>query len=295
MAIDDQPRNGLRLTHTVRPFPVVLPALPDELLSSWIQRHANFYGVSGGRLLRHCGLDAVSLRSLDLILTAYDQRRLAHALRSDQRVIRKMMQSGGRTGPDGLIATDRPMQICRHCRGRHQAEPETRGAWLRSWMEGWRLRCPLCGTPLEDSRPLNLLTRADPADPLLAEVAEHAAEGELIMGQAVRRERAGRPFVTLMRSLLLPRARPQQGLPVADIPRLLELVVPGFDDFLRHSNPSFRRPGTLLLPMSIRIPVLAGVSRVARRPAHWAESLLSAVSQSALLRLTACFSELGAD
>ena len=33
------------------PFPVVLPALPDELLSSWLQRHANFYGVSGGRLL----------------------------------------------------------------------------------------------------------------------------------------------------------------------------------------------------------------------------------------------------
>jgi hypothetical protein len=48
---------------------------------------------------------------------------------------------------------------------------------------------------LEDSRPLNLLMRADPADPLLVRVAESAAEGELIMGQAVRRERAGRPFV----------------------------------------------------------------------------------------------------
>ena len=56
MAADDQPRNGLRLTHAVRPFPVVLPALPDELLSSWFQRHANFYGVSGGWLLRHCTL-----------------------------------------------------------------------------------------------------------------------------------------------------------------------------------------------------------------------------------------------
>jgi len=293
MATDDQPRNGLRLTHAVRPFPVVLPALPDELLSSWVQRHANFYGVSGGRLLRHCGLDAVSLRSLDLALTAYNQRRLAHVLRSDRRVIRKMMQSCGRSRPEGLIATDRPMQVCKRCRGRHQAEPETRGARLRSWMEGWRISCPLCGTPLEDSRPLNLLTRADPADPLLVRVAEHAAEGALIMGQAVRRERAGRPFVTLMRSLLLPRARTQQA--VEDIPRLLELVVPGFDDFLRRSNPSFQRPGTLLLPMSIRIPVLAGVSRVARRPADWAESLLSAVGQGALFGLTACFPELGAN
>lgn len=36
--------------------------------------------------------------------------------------------------------------------------------------------------PLEDSRPLDRLTRADP---LLVGVAEHAVEGELIMGQAV--------------------------------------------------------------------------------------------------------------
>jgi hypothetical protein len=136
---------------------------------------------------------------------------------------------------------------------------------------------------------------ADPDDPLLVRVAGHAAEGERIMGQAVRRESAGRPLVALMRSLLLPRARPQQGAPAADIPRLLELVVPGFDDFLRHSNPIFRRPGTLLLPMSIRIPVLAGVSRVARRPADWAESLLGAVDQSALLGLAASFRELGAN
>ena len=294
MAADDEPRSGLRLTRAVRPLPVVLPALPDELLSSWLQRHANFYGVSGGRLLRHCGLDAVSLRSLDLTLTAYDRCQLACALRSDQRIIRRMTQSCGRSCPDALIATDRPMQVCKRCRGRHQAKPETRGARLRSWMEGWRLTCPLCGTSLEDSRPLNLIMRADPADPLLVGLAESAAEGERIMGQAVHRERAGRPFVNLMRSLLLPRARPQQGSPAADIPRLLELVVPGFDDFLRHSNPGFRRPSTLLLPMSIRIPVLAGVGRVASRPADWADSLLSAVAQSALSGLVSCFRELGA-
>jgi hypothetical protein len=119
---------------------------------------------------------------------------------------------------------------------------------------------------LEDSLPLDLIMRADPADPLLVGVAEHAVAGELIMGQAVRRERAGRPLVTLMRSLLLLRARPQQGSPVGDISRL-----------------------------SIRTPVLAGVSRVVRRPASWAESLLGAVDQSALLGLTACLRELRAN
>lgn len=40
-------------------------------------------------------------------------------------------------------------------------------------------------------------------------VAQHAAEGEMIMGQAVRREPPNGPVTTVMRSLLLPRARPQ--------------------------------------------------------------------------------------
>ena len=135
MAADDQSRSGLRLTRAVRPLPVVLPALPDELLSSWLQRHANFYGVSGGRLLRYCGLDAVSLRSLDLTLTAYDQRRLAHALRSDQRVIRKMMQSCGRSRPDGLIATDRR---CRFANAAAVTTKRSRRPGALDCEAGWR-------------------------------------------------------------------------------------------------------------------------------------------------------------
>ncbi len=166
---------------------------------------------------------------------------------------------------------------------------------MRSWMEGWRISCPACGTAMVDSRPLNLLNRADPADLLLVRVAEHADEGELIMEQAVRRERPNGPLITLMRNLLLPRARPTQTSSAADIPRLLEMVVPGFDDFPRNSSPGFRRPGTLLLPMSIRVPVLAGVARVARRPAYWAESLLGAVGDSARSGLRACFQKLGAN
>jgi hypothetical protein len=129
--------------------------------------------------------------------------------------------------------------------------------------------------------------RANPADPLLVRLAKHAAEGELIMRQAARRERARRPFISLMRSLLL-RALPQQGLSVADIPRLLELVMPRFDGSLK---PGFRRPGTLLLPVSIRIPVLAGVSRVARRPADLAEA---PSIKAPYWSLTACFRELEA-
>ena len=130
----------------------MLRPLPDELLSSWFNRHAGFYGVTGGRLLRHCCLEAASLRDLDLKLTLPDQRRLACVFRYDPRAIRKMTQSRGQGHATGLIATVRPMQVCRRCMSRHRMETVTRGAQLRSWMEGWRIRCPICGTPMEDAR-----------------------------------------------------------------------------------------------------------------------------------------------
>lgn len=120
----------------VRQLPVVLPPLPDELLSSWVGRQASFYGVPSGLLVRHYGLDATSLRVLDLKLSSYDQRQLAHLLRNDPYVIRNMTQSRGRSHPAGLIATMRPMQVCRRCSTGHGAETATRGARLRSWMEG---------------------------------------------------------------------------------------------------------------------------------------------------------------
>jgi hypothetical protein len=50
----------------IRPVPVILPPLTDELLSSWINRHAAFIGVSGMRLLGHYRIDVPTVRDLDL-------------------------------------------------------------------------------------------------------------------------------------------------------------------------------------------------------------------------------------
>ena len=271
----------------------MLRPLPDELLSSWFNRHAGFYGVTGGRLLRHCCLEAASLRDLDLKLTLPDQCRLACVFRYDPRAIRKMTQSRGQGHATGLIATVRPMQVCRRCMSRHRMETVTRGAQLRSWMEGWRIRCPICGTPMEDARPLNLLTRADPAHPFLKRVAAPAQQGELMMTRAIRMGEPNIPLVSLMRCLLLPRARRSWKAWLAgEVPRLLDAVVPGFDRFVHQSNPGFRQPGTLLLPVSIRIPVLAGIAQVTNRPARWVERLLGAVAATARPRLAECFRRL---
>lgn len=277
----------------VRQLPVVLPPLPDELLSSWIGRHASFYGVTGGRLVRHYALEATSLRALDLKPTLCDQRQLAHLLRCDPYVIQEMTQSRGRSHPAGLIATMRPMQVCRRCSTRHGAETATRGARLRSWMEGWRLGCPVCGAPMVDARPFDLVNAPEPANSLLASVAEPARQGEQIMTRAVHLGRRGLPLIVLMRNLLLPRASPMRGGPFGDeIPRLLEVVLPGFDRFLYQFYPGFRRPGTLLLPLSIRIPLLAGVAHVAGQPEHWTDRLLGAVSEIARPRFAECLEAL---
>lgn len=276
----------------VRQLPVVLQPLPDELLSSWVNRHGSFFGVSGKHLLRHCGLHATSPRELDLHLVPHDLRLLSHVLRCDPVVIRQMTQPRARSGQAGLIATVRPMQVCRHCMRHHGDDPVTRGARLRSWMEGWRIRCPVCGAAMDDFRPLNVLTRADPADALLLSVSEDARQGEAIMARAVGLGRAGKALAVLMRSLLLPRApRPWRDAS-AHVPRLLDVLVPGFDDFLRCRQPYFRRPGTLLLPLSVRMPVLAGIARVTWRPERWASSLIGAAADADRACLADCLRQL---
>ena len=61
----------------VRPFPVVLRPRPDELLSSWLTRHAAYYGVTRRRLLDHVGILSPSVEALDREITLGQQIMLA--------------------------------------------------------------------------------------------------------------------------------------------------------------------------------------------------------------------------
>lgn len=71
--------------------------------------------------------------------------------------------------------------------------------------------------------------------------------------------------------------------------------MPGFDRFLHQSIPDVRLPGTLLLPpISVRIPVLAGIAQVISRPDRWAEALLGAVAETARPGLAECLRRLSA-
>lgn len=71
------------MTETAPPrqLPVRLPPYPDELLSSWISRHAAFYAVPPLVMLQHCLPEASSLRAVDLHLSGDQEVRLASDFR----------------------------------------------------------------------------------------------------------------------------------------------------------------------------------------------------------------------
>lgn len=131
----------------------------------------------------------------------------------------------------GLVAINRPLQICRPCAREHEMNPITRGARLRSWMEGWRVSWPVCGTSLEDYSLYMRLFRADPADPWLKHNAIRAREGETMIGRAARHG-LGQPHARLMRGLLASQApNVRRNSTITPMPRLLDLVVDGSEDF----------------------------------------------------------------
>lgn len=277
----------------IRPLPVILPPLTDELLSSWINRHAAFIGVSGMRLLRHYGIDVPTVRDLDLELSRCDGSKLAEALRCSPQVLRNMTQSRGERVRSGLVAIRQPTQICRPCAVRHSANSVTRNARLRSWMEGWRITCPICRTELEDFRLYTRLFRADPADGLLMQIKAIAREGEQKIDRSSRRRGGASAYATLMRGLLLPQAsriRPHDV--AATVPRLLDLVVPGADDFFGRIAPENWLRTPRMLPLSVRIPVLAGIATVSDRPENWIGKLTSTAAPPHRANLRNCLEAL---
>lgn len=79
-----------------RPLPVILKPVPDELLSSWITRHADFYGVAPLTMLRHAIPEAISLRQTDTNLGPTAAVDIARLFRTQPSTILAMTTSGFR-------------------------------------------------------------------------------------------------------------------------------------------------------------------------------------------------------
>ena len=72
------------------PLPLVLDEAPDETLSSWLNRHAEFYGVSPSALNLRAGINTPSFARIDYWPTAGEACSLASAMRRTPEMILSM-------------------------------------------------------------------------------------------------------------------------------------------------------------------------------------------------------------
>lgn len=235
-----------------RHLPVTLAPHADELLSSWISRHAEFYAVPPLVMLRHCLPEASSLHGVDRDLNGDKVIRLAAMFSTEPATVRRMTFSNIAQSSRRLIAA-RPLQSCSACHpGDHEPRPI-----LRSQLLGWRITCPLCGDVLRHSAEHD---RPSPFDRYrgAALIGERLLDDEAERGVRTWTSPAEIARLLLMRRV--PRPLPRGYEPWRF--RVLGAIIPDLDDVVeRRSLPT---PASPILPLNLRPALLAGVAIVER-------------------------------
>ena len=191
-----------------RPLPVILRPVVDELLSSWLVRHAAYYGVTGSFFAKWLMLGTRNLSALDHRLGLAQVARLSEKLRCDPITLIAMtfVDAPGRSAE--LICRGRAPQICRACADGHAREGAS-GAVPKHWRKAWRVTCPACGAPLSDTN-----ERPDAHETLLdtspfGRLWPEALAGEAIIERFLRGDSSFKSSpVALMRALLVQAWRP---------------------------------------------------------------------------------------
>ena len=236
-----------------RQLPVCLPPVTDELLSSWISRHAAFYAVPPLFMLRHCLPEASSLRAADIHLTGAQIHHLSKMLATKLAAVRRMTFTNVMQSSRRLIAT-RPLQFCANCMSCRK-DPR---AILRSQLLGWRITCPSCGDPLRDNGGHELPSR-------FLRYRNAALRGErLLDDEAERGFRTWTSPTDIARLLLMRRIpRPLRHEELWRF-RVLGAIVPGFDDIVAAEREKLPTPACPIIPLHLRPGLLAGVAIVER-------------------------------
>jgi hypothetical protein len=237
-----------------RQLPVRLPPFIDELLSSWLCRHASFYAVPPLVMLQHCLPEVTSLRVADFDLSAVQASRLANALSIEPGVVRAMTFATV-NGPSRRLIGVKPLQSCVRC---GPAFSDCRPI-LRSQLLGWRVTCPSCKELLNDPDGVEV------ASPFL-KYQQAALHGErLLEAEAERGKWTWASPVDIARLLLMRRV-PKPPPDEADFWRfrVLGAIIPEFDDLVAAKPASLPTSGTPILPLYLRPALLAGVAIVYR-------------------------------
>jgi hypothetical protein len=275
----------------IRPLPVVLKAQPDELLSSWLARHATYYGVARRRLLNHVGLSAPSLEALDHEVSLGQQIVLAGFFHCEPAEVAAMSHVAVREDLRRLIRRSVPLQECRNC-ARSAELANAPGAIGRSWMQGWRVTCRACGGPLIDAVGSQ---ETETKVGVFHEYWRSAREGEeLLERHAFGFDATALSPLAILRLLLVPRwPEPNELWDAYRQTRLLNVLVPGFDDMVHRFGAKAvmsRRP---FLPIALRVPLLAGVAIAMRDPAQTISRLRTRTRSHGNQRFTEIEAELG--
>lgn len=191
-----------------KPLPIVLKPVDDELLSSWLARHATYYGVSGPFFAKWLMLGTRNLSLLDHRLGLTQVARLSEKLRCDPVALIAMTLIDTPAGSAELICRNRAPQICRSCADRHAREGAS-GAIPKHWRKAWRVTCPACGASLSDTneRPDTGETLRDTSP--FADVWKEAVAGEAIIERFLHGDSSfDYSPIALMRALLVQTWRP---------------------------------------------------------------------------------------
>jgi TniQ len=258
----------LRGSCVLKPLPIVLKAVPDELLSSWLRRHARFYGVTEAGLIDWLGLGVLALRTLDHQLGLGQVARLSQALYCDPKTLVEMTHTPLPAEARPLVRQGRAVLVCRSCAARHRAG-DAEGAVLKSWIEAWRITCRLCARPLSETGSLRGNADTLRKTSIFGEQWWHLAlEGEGIVECHIRGSVTPLSSqLALMRLLLLPSwYRPEQPFAGFYSGWLLNELVPGFDARARLIKRRVNQGAIGSIPPDLRVALLAGIALVAADP-----------------------------
>jgi TniQ len=245
-----------------RGLPIVVTPLADEVLSSWLTRIAQDYFVPPRSLLTHMGLSAPSLERLDVSLTFGQANAISAFVHRPPDAILDMTHVRLPRDCQKLVRLKHPQQTCRTCALQHKRDGAAT-AVLKSWMQGWRMTCRKCGGLLDD-----VWTTCDDAPPF-AGLREAARAGEgLIETYAGREQRFPISPATMMRLLLL-RRRPtpeEFRKSPGEARHVIGTLIADFDEVVDDHGLSNLLGRTLVLPMRIRIAILAALATVMADP-----------------------------
>ncbi|WP_425416331.1 TniQ family protein [Oricola indica] len=237
-----------------RQLPVRLLPFTDELLSSWINRHADFYAVPPLVMLRHCLPEAHSLRAADLHLSDDQEIRLAKVFAIEPAVVRRMTFTNVAQSSRRLIAV-RPQQSCPNCSVR-RTEPEPT---FRSHLVGWRLTCPACGDLFRDTDGRELPSP-------FRQYRDAAIRGEQLLDDEAERGIATWTSPSEIARLLLMRRIPRPIPRESDLWRfrVLGAIIPDLDGIVAAEQENLPTPASPILRLHMRPALLAGIAIVER-------------------------------